>query len=81
VQAFLRRVSLAGRASYLVGPRAALSRVWRQYRVSTPGTDSDYERALPVVLIDADGRERVLYQEEQLTPDALAHDVGVLEAG
>jgi cytochrome oxidase Cu insertion factor (SCO1/SenC/PrrC family) len=81
VEAFLRRVSLAGRASYLVGPRAALERVWRQYRVATPGRGGDYESALTVLLIDAHGRERVEYQQEQLTPDALAHDIRALQAG
>ena len=81
VEAFLRRVSLGGRASYLVGPRAALERVWRKYRVATPGRGGDYERALPVLLIDAHGRERVEYQQEQLTPDALAHDIRALQAG
>ncbi len=81
VEAFLRRVSLEGRASYLVGPRAALERAWRDYRVATPGHGADYESALPVLLIDASGRERVIYQQEQLTPDALAHDIRALQAG
>jgi hypothetical protein len=34
-----------------------------------------------VVLIDAKGDERVLYGPEQLTPEALAHDIGRLEKG
>ena len=32
-------------------------------------------------LLDAEGRERVVYGIEQLTPDGLAHDVRVLQAG
>jgi hypothetical protein len=28
-----------------------------------------------VILIDAKGRERVVFGAEQLTPDALAHDI------
>ncbi len=33
------------------------------------------------MLIDAAGRERVLYETEQLTPEALAHDIRALGGG
>jgi cytochrome oxidase Cu insertion factor (SCO1/SenC/PrrC family) len=82
VRAFLRTVSLAGRARYLAAPAAALASVWRAYRVTTPSAGSGaFQRAILVVLVDRQGRERVLYQPEQLTPEALAHDIGKLQNG
>jgi len=82
VRAFLRAVSLEGRVRYLNGPPRALAGVWSAYRIATPAAGrARFERTITVVLLDAQGRERVLYQQEQLTPDALAHDIRVLEAG
>jgi protein SCO1/2 len=80
VRRFLQQVSLSGRARYLVGPPAALAAAWRHYRVRTPATGVQaFEQAAPVLLIDRSGRERVIYDQEQLTPEALAHDIGILQ--
>jgi protein SCO1 len=82
VRGFLGAVSLLGRARYLTGPPAALPRVWHAYRITTPASGSGaFERAASVFLIDGHGRERVVYQQEQLTPEALAHDIGRLQEG
>ena len=62
VRDFLSRVSLSGRVSYLRGDAAQLRRVWHAFGVTPASAD----RA---------GRERVIYQLEQLTPEAVAHDV------
>lgn len=82
VASFLAQVGLAGRVRYLVGPARALASTLRAYRVRTPAEGAAaFEAAAPVLLIDADGRERVLYEEEQLTPEALAHDIRKLQGG
>jgi len=82
VEAFLRQTGLAGRARYLVGPPGALGVVLHAYRVRTPSEgQAEFETAATVYLLDAGGRERVVYQEEELTPEALAHDVRALESG
>jgi cytochrome oxidase Cu insertion factor (SCO1/SenC/PrrC family) len=82
VRAFLAGVSLSGRVRYLAAPRAALAAVWRAYSITTPSAGRKaFEAAVPVLLVDRDGRERVIYQQEQLTPEALAHDIGKLQAG
>jgi protein SCO1/2 len=79
VRSFLRSVSLLGRVRYLSRPARALPRVWREYHVVTPDAGhAAFERALSVLLIDASGRERVLFQQEQMTPESLAHDIGRL---
>jgi cytochrome oxidase Cu insertion factor (SCO1/SenC/PrrC family) len=82
VAGFLTGVGLATRARYLVGPPPALARVLERYRVVTPVRgQAAFEAAATVHLLDASGRERVLYQEEQLTPEALAHDIRALQRG
>lgn len=82
VRRFLAGASLTGRATYLTGPASALPRVWRAYRVRTPAQGrAAFERAAPVLLIDPQGDERVLYEQEQLTPESLAHDIGKLQDG
>jgi hypothetical protein len=40
-----------------------------------------FERSASVLLIDGRGLERVIYQQEQLTPESLAHDIRSLQAG
>jgi protein SCO1/2 len=76
VRRFLSRVSLSGRVSYLSGSPAQLRAVWRAFRVTPASADrAAFDRSAPVYLIDRAGRERVIYQLEQLTPEALAHDV------
>ena len=82
VARFLARVSLGGRVSYLTGPPGAIARTWRAYRVVTPSSGRGaFERAAPVYLIGREGHERVLYEQEELTPESLTHDIGELEAG
>lgn len=79
---FLSRVSLAGRASYLTGTAAQLRKVWREYRVTPSSAGSAaYSKYATVLLIDANGQERVLYGPEQLTPESLSHDIRKLQSG
>ncbi len=80
VRRFLRAVSLTGRVRYLTGPLPELERVWRAYRIVTPRSGrTAFERAATVLLIDRAGHRRVVFQQEQLTPESLAHDIGKLE--
>jgi cytochrome oxidase Cu insertion factor (SCO1/SenC/PrrC family) len=82
VEAFLARTSLRARALYLTGPEAALRPIWRAYRVTPASAGAAaFDRFASVLLIDGRGRERVIFQQEQLTPEALAHDVARLQAG
>jgi cytochrome oxidase Cu insertion factor (SCO1/SenC/PrrC family) len=77
VRSFLAATSLSGRVYYLTGSPAALRSVWRSYRVKPAAAGkAAFATRLTVFLIDPQGRERVLYGPEQLTPEALAHDVG-----
>jgi protein SCO1/2 len=82
VAAFLRAVSLAGRARFMAAPAGSLPALWHAYGITTPSAGrTQFERTIPVLLIDPQGRERALYEPEQLTPEALAHDIRALQSG
>ncbi len=80
VRAFLRATSLTGRLEYLTGSLAQLRPVWRAYHVvpAAAGTRA-YEAGAFVVVLDRAGAARVEFPLEELTPEALAHDVHRLE--
>jgi protein SCO1/2 len=79
VRRFLASVSLNGRASYLTGTLSQLRKVWRAYRVTPASAGRKaFAGAASVVLIDAQGDERVIFGEEQLTAESLAHDIQAL---
>jgi protein SCO1 len=71
-----RRVS--GYLDFLLGPRADLQPVWRDFGFA-PQT-KEQEHNSHVVLIDKRGRQRVGFPIDHLTPEALAHDIKVLLA-
>jgi protein SCO1/2 len=81
VARFLAQVSLTRRVQYLTGSLAQLRPIWRAYRVH-PATVSRaaFDRFAFLLLLDARGRERVLFEPEELTPEALAHDIRRLQA-
>lgn len=78
---FLAKQRLTGRMSFLVGPAEALQRQWKAYAIQ-PQLD-DIEHSASVVLVDAQGRQRVGFPAGHLTPEGLADDIERLrsEAG
>jgi protein SCO1/2 len=79
VSRFLARVSLSGRVRYLTGTTARLRPVWHAFHVIGAASHrAAFARSAAVFLIDRSGHERVIFQLEQLTPEALAHDVSKL---
>jgi protein SCO1/2 len=82
VARFLAKVSLTGRVRYLTGSLAQLRPIWRAYNVHPASAGrAAFDRYAFLLLLDVRGRERVLFEPEVLTPEALAHDVGKLQAG
>ncbi|HEV3320229.1 MAG TPA: SCO family protein [Solirubrobacteraceae bacterium] len=76
VARFLAQVSLTGRVRYLTGSPALLRPVWRAYRVHPASAGrAAFDKYAFLLLLDARGRERVLFEPELLTPEALAHDI------
>jgi cytochrome oxidase Cu insertion factor (SCO1/SenC/PrrC family) len=78
VARFLRSTALGPRAVYLNGTPARLRPIWRAYRVP-PQSRTAAQPATAVLLIDPRGVERVEFGLEQLTPEALAHDIRKLD--
>ena len=75
-RSFLAQASLSGRASYLSGTLAQLRAVWDSFRVVPASAGrAAFDRSASVFVLDRSGRERVIFQLEQLTPEGLAHDV------
>jgi protein SCO1 len=76
VDRFLQQASLGGRAQYLTGPLSQLRSIWRAYRVRPASAGARvFDEYASVMLLDPAGRERVLFQSEQLTPESLSHDI------
>jgi protein SCO1/2 len=79
VSHFLAQVSLTGRAHWLTGSLAQLQAVWRAYGITPASAGATaFDNSASVFLLDRAGRERVLFQSEQLTPEGLAHDIDTL---
>jgi protein SCO1/2 len=82
VRRFLAEVSLSGRVYYLTGSEAQLRPIWSAYDVHPASAGrATFAKYATVRLLDSQGRERVLYGTEQLTPEALAHDAAKLAGG
>ncbi len=75
---FLAKQRLTGRMTYALGPRAALERQWKTYAIQ-PQLD-DAEHTASVVLLDRQGRQRIGFPANHLTPEAVADDVQRLRA-
>ena len=74
---FLNERRMTGRARFLLGDERALAPVWKGYGVQPQRGRLDHSAT--VVLVDAQGRQRVGFPYDQLTPEALAHDIRRLE--
>jgi protein SCO1 len=80
VRRFLSEAALNGRVEYLTGARAELQPIWRAYDIVPAQLgNANSPHAASVLLIDRTGQKRDLFQVEQLTPEALAHDIRKLD--
>jgi protein SCO1/2 len=79
---FLAKQSLLGRMHFLIGDFAALEPIWRAYGIQPqgPGTGPAFDHSAYVILIDKQGRQRIGFPNDQLTPEGLVHDIRKLEA-
>ncbi len=76
-QHFLNLHEMDSRMAFVNGPLPEVQRVWHAYAIQ-PGTAPEGHSAF-VLLIDKRGLERIGFAADQLTPEGLAHDIGVLE--
>lgn len=75
---FLNKYQMNGKLEFLNGPLPALKRIWHDYAIE-PEIGTGETHSAFVLLIDKRGYERVGYPVSTLTPEDLAHDIGVLE--
>ena len=77
-EAFLVKRGLsAGRMRFLLGTRAQLQPIWKDYGIQPQG--KGFEHSAYVLLIDKRGRQRISFPVEQLVDRDLAHDIRKLE--
>ena len=74
---FLGEQRIAGRMRFLLGPRDELERQWKAYGIH-PQTEG-IEHSAYVVVLDGEGRQRIGFPAGQVTPEALANDLRLLE--
>ena len=75
---FLLEQKLTGRMRFLLGSRAQLQPIWKAYGIQPQG--DGFEHSAYVLLIDKQGRQRIGFPIDHLTPEGLAHDIRKLEA-
>ena len=75
---FVLKQRMTGRMLFGLGERAALAPVWRGYGISPQAEGR--EHSAYVVVVDADGRQRVGFPAGGLSPEALASDIRALLA-
>ena len=68
---------MTGRMRWVLGDEEQLERLWTAYGVQ-PQEDT-MEHSASTVLLDAAGRQRIGFATSVLTPQALAHDLALLE--
>jgi protein SCO1/2 len=73
---FVNRQSLTGRMRFLLGSRAQLAPVWKEFAIKPQG--KGFEHSAYVVLLDRAGRQRIAFPFDKLTPEGLAHDIRAL---
>ncbi len=80
VRRFLSEAALNERVKYLTGTQAELQPIWRAYDIVPAQLgNAESPHAASVLLIDRQGQKRDLFQVEQLTPEALSHDIRKLD--
>ena len=77
---FLAKYQMTGRLEYLGGTAGQLAPIWHAYAMRPlTGNGKVDDHSAFVLLIDKRGIERVGYAVSELTPEALAHDIRVLQ--
>src|SRR3954463_4612792 len=75
---FVNRQGLTRRMRFLLGDRAQLAPIWKAYGIQPQG--DGFEHTAYVVLVDAQGIQRVGWPVDKITPEGLAHDLRLLGA-
>ena len=77
-QRFLNKMRLGSRARFLLGDEATLKPIWDAYGIRPQGPEFDHSAY--VLVVDAQGLQRVAFPVDKLTSEGLAHDVRAVRA-
>jgi protein SCO1/2 len=77
-RAFLLKARATGRIDFVLGSRAQLSPLWKGFFVRPQSVNQEHQARF--TLIDKRGFQRVGFPGDQATPEALAHDLRLLQA-
>ena len=75
-QSFLLKQNMTGRMDFLLGTRAQLQPIWRAFAIQPQ--QANLEHSAHTVLADREGFQRIGFPFDQMTEEALAHDLARL---
>jgi protein SCO1 len=78
-RAFLSKQRMLGRMRFVLGERSELAPIWRGYAIRPQAAGEEHQAR--IVLLDGRGFQRIGFPVDQATPEAIAHDLRLLEAG
>jgi protein SCO1 len=73
---FLLKQGMTGRMEFLMGTREELAPVWKAFAIQPQ--DDELEHSAHTIVADANGTQRIGFPFDQMTQEALAHDLGRL---
>jgi protein SCO1 len=77
-RAFLLKARATGRIDFVLGNRAQLSPLWKGFFIRPQSVSQEHQARF--TLIDKRGFQRVGFPGDEATPEALAHDLRLLQA-
>jgi protein SCO1/2 len=78
-RAFLVKQRALGRIDFVLGSRSQLRRLWKGFAIRPQSLTQEHQAR--ITLVDRRGYQRIGFPGSQATPERLAHDVRLLEAG
>jgi protein SCO1/2 len=76
-RAFLSKQRALGRIDFVLGSRAQLAKLWKGFAIQPQSVTTEHQSRF--TLVDKRGFQRIGYPGSQATPEALAHDLRLLE--
>jgi protein SCO1/2 len=76
-RAFLLKARASGRIDFVLGSRAQLRPLWKGFFIRPQSVDQEHQARF--TLIDKKGFQRIGFPGDAATPEALAHDLRLLE--
>jgi protein SCO1 len=76
-RAFLLKARATGRIDFVLGSRAQLRPLWKGFFIRPQSVDQEHQARF--TLVDKKGFQRIGFPGDAATPEALAHDLRLLE--